>query len=234
MSWTGLYFGITYYLALQEQTAKALKSASLAHQAQLKMLRYQLNPHFLFNTLNAISTLVLDNDPKNADRMLTRLSSFLRYSLVNEPTQKVSLDQEIQALNLYLEIEKARFQERLKLEFDIEERARDALIPSLIMQPIIENAIKYAIAPNEDGGTIKVSARLAGPRLELAIEDDGPGLSVDSTGAPTHSSGVGLANTKERLRQLYHAEQIIKVQNIEPHGLRVTLCLPCEFSPVDP
>ncbi len=233
ISWTGLYFGINYYLMLQEQTEKALKATALAHQAQLKMLRYQLNPHFLFNTLNAISTLVLEKDTDGANDMLTRLSSFLRYSLVNQPTQKVSLDQELEALNLYLDIEKARFEERLKLKFDVEERARDALLPSLLMQPIIENAIKYAIAPSENGGTIALSAHLIGNQLCLVIEDDGPGIALDVAETSKKSSGVGLTNTKERLRQLYGDMHTLKVQNIEPHGLRVTVCMPCEFSPSD-
>ena len=230
ISWTGLYFGINYYLMLQEQTEKALKASAFAHQAQLKMLRYQLNPHFLFNTLNAISTLVLENDTANANKMLTRLSSFLRYSLVNEPTHKVCLDQELGALDLYLEIEKARFQERLELEFDVEERARGALIPSLLMQPIVENAVKYAIAPSENGGRIKLAAYLEDSQLCLVIEDDGPGLSADSTADSANSSGVGLANTKERLRELYGDDHTVRVENVEPHGLRIVICLPCEFS----
>lgn len=231
LSWTGLYFGINYYLMLQEQTEKALKATALAHQAQLKMLRYQLNPHFLFNTLNAISTLVLEKDTDGANGMLTRLSSFLRYSLVNQPTQKVSLDEELEALNLYLDIEKARFEERLKLKFDVEERARGALIPSLLMQPIIENAIKYAIAPSEDGGTIALSAHLTGDQLCLVIVDDGPGISLDVSETSEKSSGVGLTNTKERLRQLYGDMHTLKIQNLEPRGLRVTVRMPCEFSP---
>jgi hypothetical protein len=151
MAWSVLYFAIKYYQLFQEVQKSALKSAAMAHEAQLKMLRYQLNPHFLFNTLNAISTLVLEQATDDANRMVTRLSSFLRHSLDNDPMQKVTLDQELAALKLYLDIEKVRFEDRLQLELDIEEQAATALIPSLLLQPLVENAIKYGIARSEEG-----------------------------------------------------------------------------------
>lgn len=230
ISWTGLYFGINYYLMLQEQTSKTLKATALAHQAQLHMLRYQLNPHFLFNTLNAISTLVLEKNINGANDMLTRLSAFLRYSLINQPDQNVSLERELRAMNLYLEIEKVRFQDRLRLNLDIEDRARAALIPSLLMQPLIENAIKYAIAPNENGGTINLSAKITGDKLCIILKDDGPGMSFNSNHRDKNSSGVGLVNTKERLRQLFGDDHQLLVNNIEPHGLMITVYIPCKFA----
>lgn len=128
----------------------------MAHQAQLKMLRYQRNPHFLFNTLNAISTLILDNKKHIANNMVTHLSRFLRYSLDNDPMQKITLEQEVDALNLYLNIEKIRFDDRLTLEFLVEEEAAQALIPSMLLQPLVENSIKYAVARSESGGTIRL------------------------------------------------------------------------------
>jgi len=124
--WSFLYFVIKYYQIFQEVQKSALKSAAMAHEAQLKMLRYQLNPHFLFNTLNAISTLILEKQTELANMMVTRLSSFLRYSLDNDPMQKITLDAELAALKLYLDIEKVRFEDRLSLELDIGDEARQA------------------------------------------------------------------------------------------------------------
>lgn len=229
-SWTGLYFGINYYLMFQAQTEQTLKASAIAHQAQLKMLRYQLNPHFLFNTLNAISTLVLEKQVTDANNMLTRLSSFLRYSLVNEPTHKVTLDQELHAMNLYLDIEKVRFQDRLKLEFSVEDRARQALIPSLLLQPLIENAIKYAIAPSETGGTVAFGAKIENGQLCLTLTDDGPGIVEHTNHDASTSSGVGLSNTRERLQQIYGGDHSISIDNVEPRGLKITICIPSEFT----
>ena len=176
LCWTGIYFGIKYYEVLQQQREATLRAATLAQEAQLKMLRYQLNPHFLFNTLNAISTLILDNENRTANQTIMRLSEFLRYTLDQDPMKKVTLRQEVEAMNLYLTTERLRFGERLRLEFAIEERALEALVPSLLLQPLIENAVKYAISPSEKGGMIRVEGRARGAMLELAVCDDGPGL----------------------------------------------------------
>ncbi len=127
LAWVGLYLGIKYYRQLQDETQRALAARTMAHQAQLKMLRYQLNPHFLFNTLNAISTLVLDRENGTANRMVQGLSAFLRHSLDNDPMQRVTLRQELDALTLYLDIEKMRFAERLRIETDIDEDCWRAL-----------------------------------------------------------------------------------------------------------
>ena len=160
LAWSIFYFAIKYYQVFQEVQKSALKSAAMAHEAQLKMLRYQLNPHFLFNTLNAISTLILEKQTEPANRMVTRLSSFLRYSLDNDPMQKITLEQELAALKLYLDIEKVRFEERLSLELDIGDEAAHALIPSLLLQPLVENAVKYGIAQSEDGGHLRIAAKV--------------------------------------------------------------------------
>src|SRR5918994_7518279 len=176
LCWSALYFGIKYYETLQKQREAALRSAALAQEAQLKMLRYQLNPHFLFNTLNAISTLILDSQNRTANHAVMRLSEFLRYTLDQDPMKKVTLRQEIEALNLYLGIEKLRFGDRLRLEFDVDERAESGLVPSLLLQPLVENAMKYAIAPREQGGAVTVIAGIEGRSLRLAGVDDRPGL----------------------------------------------------------
>ena len=225
--WSALYFGIKYYLLAQEEQQRRLKATSMAHQAQLKMLRYQLNPHFLFNTLNAISTLMLDQNTGLANTMLTRLSRFLRYSLDNDPMQKVTVATEVEALKLYLDIEKVRFEERLQLYFDIDPPARSALMPSLLLQPLVENSIKYAVAVAIDGGSISVSALVTGDQLVLSVADDGPGLD-NRPGQGGKSGGVGLKNCRERLREIYGKEQSFLLGTTEPHGLTVTVRIPLE------
>ncbi|MCO7226693.1 sensor histidine kinase [Pleionea sp. CnH1-48] len=227
LCWSGLYFGFKFYQGMQEATQKALKANSLAHQAQLKMLRYQLNPHFLFNTLNAISTLVLEQNTKRANDMVTRLSNFLRYSLDNDPMQKVTLSQEINALKLYLGIEKVRFEERLVLSFDIEEQANEALIPSLLLQPMVENSIKYAIAKAENGGTITIKAKVFARELLLELSDDGPGIKLVNGEIP-NGLGVGVRNTRERLSELYGDKHAFELSNRVPNGLQVSIRIPYE------
>lgn len=229
VSWATLYLIINYSLMIQNEREKALAATSMAHQAQLKMLRYQLNPHFLFNTLNAISSLVLTKRYERANNMLEKLSSFLRYSLVNQPTQKTTFDQELDALKLYLEIERVRFQKRLKVDFKIEKEARSALMPSLLLQPLIENAIKYAIAPSEKGGTISVSGYCEGDQLILKVRDNGPGLGNIKGQDESQSSGVGIANIKARLEQLYGDRQSFTLGNVKPTGLEATIIIPCEY-----
>ena len=228
LCWSGLYFGIKYYLQLQEQTEQTLKAISAAHQAQLKMLRYQLNPHFLFNTLNAISTLILDGANETANKAVSRLSDFLRYTLDNDPMSSVTLGSELSAIDLYLEIEKVRFGDRLIIEKSIEAKAQDALLPSLILQPLIENAIKYAITPSEEGGTLQISARVQHKTLVLQVSDSGPGLGNGNNGQK--SSGVGLKNTRERLQQRYGDAQAFALAPNEPTGLRITINIPYEIS----
>ncbi len=159
LCWSALYFSIKHYEGLQMQQAAALKAAALAQEAQLKMLRYQLNPHFLFNTLNAISTLILDNQNRTANNAVTRLSEFLRYTLDQDPVKKVTLRQEIEALDLYLGTERLRFGERLRLEYAVEGQALEALVPSLLLQPLLENSLKYAVSPREQGGSIRIEGR---------------------------------------------------------------------------
>ena len=226
LCWSGLYFGIKYYQQLQEQTEQTLKASAAAHQAQLKMLRYQLNPHFLFNTLNAISTLILDGANETANLAVSRLSDFLRYTLDNDPMKRVTLGSELGAIDLYLEIEKVRFGDRLVIDKSVEDRALLALVPSLILQPLIENAIKYAISPSEDGGTLRISAKVQHSTLVLQLADTGPGL---GNGNSKHkSSGVGLKNTRERLQQLYGDQQAFKLAPNDPNGLVVTINMPYE------
>jgi two-component system LytT family sensor kinase len=225
LTWTGLYFGYRYYESSRDEHERTLKASALAQEAQVKMLRYQLNPHFLFNTLNAISTLILENQNRVANQAVTRLSEFLRYTLDQDPMKKVTLRQEIDALNLYLSTERLRFGERLTIEFAVEEAALSALLPSLLLQPLIENAVKYAVAPREDGGRIRVEGRIRSGMLEIAVEDDGPGLAA--TAQPGNGRGVGLRNTRERLAVVYADRHRFATLNAQP-GLRIEIAIPEE------
>jgi two-component system, LytTR family, sensor kinase len=223
--WSVLYFGIKYYESQRKQEQAMMKAVALAQEAQLKMLRYQLNPHFLFNTLNAISTLILDNQNRKANHAVARLSEFLRYTLDQDPMKKVTLRQEIEALDLYLGTERLRFGERLRLEYAIEEPALSALVPSLLLQPLLENSLKYAISAREQGGLVRIEGRIREGLLELAVIDDGPGLKDEAHGGERR--GVGLRNTRERLTVLYGERCRFVVLNTHP-GLRVEMALPLE------
>ena len=227
VAWSVFYFSIKYYRVFQEIQASALKSASMAHEAQLKMLRYQLNPHFLFNTLNAISTLILERQIDLANRMVTKMSSFLRYSLDNDPMQKITLEQEITALKLYLDIEKVRFEDRLNLDLDIEDEARTALIPSLLLQPLVENAIKYGIAQMDGPGHLRIAAKVFAGDLLIELSDDGPGADLSGDQFP-EGNGVGLRNTRERLKELYGNKHSFRLKATIPHGLTINIRIPYE------
>ena len=227
VGWSGLYFGLKFYNLLQQETRRSIRAESMAHEAQLRMLRYQLNPHFLFNTLNAISTLILDRNTDSANRMVVKLSNFLRYSLDNDPMQKVTLDHEINTMKLYLDIEQVRFDDRLKVTVDVQDDARTAMVPSLLLQPLVENAIKYAVASRESGGTIRIAARVFARDLLLEVSDDGPGIPFKNGQMPAFG-GVGIANTRERLLQLYGDRQSCKFSNALPHGLKIEIRIPWE------
>ena len=216
--WSVLYFGIKFYESQRKQEEAMLKAVALAQEAQLKMLRYQLNPHFLFNTLNAISTLILDNQNRIANHAVTRLSEFLRYTLDQDPMKKVTLRQELEALDLYLGTERLRFGDRLRLEYAIEESAMDALVPSLLLQPLLENALKYAVSTREQGGRVRIEGRVRENWLELSVIDDGPGLREGpAVGA---RRGVGLRNTCERLAVLYIDSPSLQCRQRPPGAAR--------------
>lgn len=223
--WSALYFGINFYLIVEDQIDQMQHLESQASSAQLAMLRYQLNPHFLFNTLNSISTLVLLKQTEQANAMLSRLSSFLRFTLINEAAAKVPLTQEVETLKLYLDIEKMRFEERLRTYFIIEPAVENALVPSLLLQPLVENAIKYAVTPKEEGADISVTAQLVGQRVRITVSDTGPGL---QPGQQDHSlsTGVGMANTRERLSQAYGDDQRFEHYVKAGGGFEVLLELP--------
>ncbi|MGJ8537097.1 MAG: sensor histidine kinase [Parasphingopyxis sp.] len=228
VAWSGLYYGINFYILIEEQNDQLLRLETQSSNAQLAMLRYQLNPHFLFNTLNSISTLVLLKQTERANAMLSRLSSFLRYTLANEPTARVPLAQEVETLKLYLEIERMRFEERLRPIFDIDPRVTRARLPSLLLQPLVENAIKYAVTPQEEGAEIRISAQQVGNRVQIAVSDTGPGLQEKAI-ARQASTGVGLANIRDRLVQAFGEEQRFDIETNEEGGFRVLIEIPLQF-----
>jgi len=225
-AWSSLYYGINYYLLLEEEINQRSKLESAASSATLAMLRYQLNPHFLFNTLNSISTLVLLKQTERANAMLARLSSFLRYTLANEPTAKVTLAQEVETLKLYLEIEKMRFEDRLRPHFKIESETIGARLPSLLLQPLIENAIKYAVTPAENGADIWITAKPEGQAVRIEVADNGNGEGAEISA--TQSTGVGLANIRDRLSQAYGGAHRFETRQNDRGGFSVIIEIPFE------
>jgi sensor histidine kinase YesM len=226
--WSALYFGINFYLIVEQQADQLLVLGNQASSAQLAMLRYQLNPHFLFNTLNSISTLVLLKETERANAMLSRLADFLRFTLIYEPTANVTVAQEVHTLKLYLEIEKMRFEKRLRPVFEIDPRAERARLPSLLLQPLVENAIKYAVTPSEEGAEIAVSARLVGERVRITVSDTGPGL-IESKLGPSLSTGVGLANIRDRLAQAYGPDHRFDARSTPGGGFAVEIEIPYQL-----
>ena len=248
LCWTAFYHGIKYYQLQQEEHETVLQMSvdrnreqlmrvqaeSMAREAQLKMLRYQINPHFLFNTLNAIAALIDMKDPGRAREMIVGLSQFMRYSLDNDLVTKVSVEEELRALRLYLDIEQARFDERLRVAFDVDERALPARIPSLLLQPLVENAVKYAISPSETGGSVAICARVDGDSLLLEVSDDGGGAGSKELPPASSGVGIGLRNTADRLRALYGDAQQLSQETRPGGGLVVRIRVPLEFPAPDP
>ena len=211
LTWSLLYFGIAHYRS-------SLQAKALAHEARLLALRYQLHPHFLFNALNALSTLIAENRNSEAARMVDQLAGFLRSTLEGDRAE-VPLREELDLARRYLAIEQVRFGERLRTRFDVDESLLDARVPSLILQPILENAVRHGIAAREDGGSIAVRATRRGAMLALEVEDDGLGILRSR-------EGIGLSNTRARLSEIYGERQRCEVSAAAGGGTKVALELP--------
>jgi two-component system, LytTR family, sensor kinase len=216
---------INYHRDARERDVRASQLEAKLAQTQLQVLKMQLQPHFLFNTLNAIAALI-HQDVELADRMIARLGDLLRSTLENANQQEVSLQQELDFIQPYLEIEKARLGARLSVHLDIDPAARDAKVPNLILQPLVENAIRHGIAPRPDPGRIDIAACRDNGSLHLSVMDDGPGLR--SGEAPR--SGIGLANTRARLQRLYGDRQQLQLGPGPGGGLRVEITIPYDRS----
>jgi signal transduction histidine kinase len=215
----GFYRGYQAAMLLKVQLEGQLS------QAQLQALKMQLHPHFLFNTLHSISAL-LNQDREAARSMIARLGDFLRLTLENSGTQEVSLEKEMDFLKCYLEIERIRFQDRLTTLLDVEPSALDVQVPNLILQPIVENAIRHGIAPRSTPGQIEIQAKHLDNMLRIRVRDNGPGLSPNQNGHRKNGKGLGLANTRARLEQLYGDAHHFELVNAPDGGLIVTLDIP--------
>lgn len=215
-----IHLAYDYHHRFVENAVKASRLETQLVQAQLQSLKMQLHPHFLFNTLNSISTLVLKS-PNDAHTMIARLGDFLRLTLHNINSHQVTLRQELAFLESYLKIEQIRFRDRLSVIYNIDPETQDLLLPNLLLQPLVENSIKYAIAAKAESGHISIASSLLNHRLRIEVSDDGPGVVVMETGR-----GIGLTNIRDRLRQLYGDNYRLDFHNSPECGFTVILEIP--------
>ncbi|MDQ2765650.1 MAG: histidine kinase [Gemmatimonadota bacterium] len=226
-AWSMLYLGVTQFRALASERERRVRSELLAREAKLEALRYQVNPHFLFNTLNAISTLVLEVRTSEAAGMISRLGDFLRLTLAGEGEAEIPLADEVRFMREYLEIERVRFGERLAVAIDVDTELESLRVPALILLPLVENAVRHAVERNERGGRISIHASCADASLHLTVSDDGPGVSS----IPIPGAGIGLANTRARLQQLFGARQALRWSTLPNGGSRYVIELPAQCAP---
>lgn len=221
---------ITNFRSSQQRERRAAELEARLTRSHLQALRMQINPHFLFNTLNAISTLISVNPPA-ANEMLGDLSELLRRSLDSADEQEIPLSRELQFVRAYIGIEQKRFGDRLRMEQDVPEDLSSALVPALILQPLLENAIRHGIEPQRAPGLITLQVRREGRQLHLQVRDNGKGFAAAATNR-FERRGIGLANTQARLRELYGANQQFTVAKGEPRGCTVDIHLPFHSEPV--
>jgi signal transduction histidine kinase len=230
----GVQWAVLYYRRYQEGSREVLKfelrASELQSQlmsARLNALKMQLQPHFLFNTLNAITVLVRQQKGQDAEQMLGHLSDLLRGVLEDVDAQEVSLCRELEYLQLYLAIEQVRFPDRLRVEISVDPATEEASVPQLILQPIVENAIRHGIGRSSSAGRILISASKINGTVELRVQDDGPGFSPSGS---SEDRGIGLANTRARLEQLYGQDARLKIENCDRGGVVVTMNIPFHLS----
>lgn len=225
----GVTHAIGFYRRFRERQLAAIQLETQLARAQVRALRMQLNPHFLFNAMNSIAMLIRHQERDEAVRTVAGLSDLLRYVLEDTREQEVPLQQELEFVQRYLAIEEVRFRDRLEVRIDAEPVTLDALVPNLILQPLVENAIRHGIAKRAAARSVLVSARKSGGDLVLEVTDDGPGLAQ----APSpEGNGVGLRNTQERLRQLYGERQAFEIDNGPLQGAVARVSLPYHTTPV--
>ena len=213
---------VSYYQRLRERELRSSQLQGQLEKARLQLLKSQLQPHFLFNTLNSISALMLTN-VEAADRMITRLGDLLRMSLETAGTQMTTLSRELEFVNCYIEIEKVRFDERLKVCVDVAPETLDASVPHLLLQPLVDNAIKHGISRRATGGEIRISAAQDDADLHLEVRDNGPGFKEPSQ---SPSSGIGLRITRERLETIYGQDQSVELLSLPDGGVAARVCIP--------
>jgi LytS/YehU family sensor histidine kinase len=218
----GIEHALAYMAQARERETQATRLTAQLAEARLGALRMQLNPHFLFNSLNAITVLVRDQNTAAASRMLELLSDVLRLALRADGSHETPLSTELDFLERYLAIEQVRFSDRLRPRIQVDAAIRRAAVPQLILQPLVENALRHGIARRADAGLLEVTARRDGDTLVLTVRDDGPGL--EPAGQP--AAGVGLANTRARLAALYGDRATLEIANAAGGGVLVTIRLP--------
>ena len=223
----GTFYILDYYRKFREREVRSLKLENQLNAARLEVLKIQLHPHFLFNTLHAVSALIPD-DPDAADRMIGLLSDLLRVTLDSSKKQEVPLKEELEFLNLYLEIEEIRFQNRLKVEINVNPGMYDVLVPSMLLQPLIENAIRHGISPKAEGGKVEINIR--GINDEVLIEIIDNGIGIKESDHNKLKKGFGLSNTRERLHQLYGEKYLFEIKNLDKGGCAVILVIPYRIS----
>lgn len=223
--WTAIFFIMLYNTKLQKEHEMLLRAQTSAKDAQLQMLRYQLNPHFMFNTMNAISTLIYKYENDKANEMLDKLCEFFRYSLDYNAKSKTNLHKELQLLELYLSIEKVRFADRLNISIQISEEVLNCQVPSMLLQPLVENSIKYAIEPRKEAGNIIITAKKQGNRLILHVLDNGDG----KNNAVSNGFGIGMSNTKARLDAMFNGDYEINITDNDQKGTTVAISVPFEI-----
>ncbi|MGC1549401.1 MAG: histidine kinase [Rhodanobacter sp.] len=217
---------VAYYFELKASQQRVLDIATLARDAELRALRYQLHPHFLFNTLNAISSLVIEGHSRDATRMIARLGDFLRATLEQGEAHEVPLADELSLTEHYLDIEKARLGARLQIDLRIGPDVLRALVPYLLLQPLVENAIRHGIAPRREGGRIELHIARVGDRLELSLRNDGVAEDVEKAPLPSRASAIGLRNVRERLDKLYGEQHLFDLMLADDGSCTVRIALP--------
>jgi sensor histidine kinase YesM len=227
----GLILIATFYKKYQKRELLSTRLEANLSRTRLQLLKMQLHPHFLFNTHNAISELI-HNDPNTAEKMLTTLSDLLRISLDKLEIEEVPLQQELEFVEKYIQIEQMRFQERLKFKMNIDPETLDAIVPNMVLQPLIENAVKHGITPLAQGGTIELSCYRKGNQLYLRVSDDGVGLPEKN--GKFVVKGIGLSNTKARLLHLYKDEQSFEINPNNEKGFTVLLKIPFKKEEIEP
>jgi two-component system LytT family sensor kinase len=213
---------VSYYRSLRDRELRASQLQAQLEKARLQALKSQLQPHFLFNTLNSISALML-TDVKAADRMITRLGDLLRISLETAGTQMTTLGRELEFVNCYIEIEKVRFEEKLKVYVDVDPETLDANVPHLLLQPLVDNAIKHGISRLAEGGEIRISVTKDNDDLYFEVRDNGPGFRDSS---PSRQNGVGLRITRERLETIYGQDQSVELSTPAEGGTVARISIP--------
>lgn len=216
-------YALDYYKKFHEEKHRSALLETQLAQAQLQALKMQIQPHFLFNTLNSISNLALEN-PRATVQMIARLGDFLRLTIDNNGTQQVSLEKEIEFLKCYLEIEQIRFSDRLKVEIDVAPETLSASVPNLILQPIVENSIKHGISKSMTAGHIGIRVKRRGNMLQMQIQNDG--VVITQNGNGIIKEGIGISNTRQRLRQLYNNDFCLDLMPLEAGGASVMLEIP--------